>query len=234
MKERSLEQTSQDTLLEPFRKELSRCVKCGACRAVCPSFLAQREESLSARGRMALVSGVLEGRLSASGIYRDRLSTCMSCLACEAACPSGVPVTEIIQAAKEQALREAGAGIIDTIVAGFVKHPAAFRAAAWLAPAALHYTRGQGARDRWRKERSRSGIQGLKKQRSKGTIAFFPGCAVEYFQPDIEQATISILNAMGYDTIIPEGRLCCGRPLLSLGAVQAARGLAEQNNALLA
>lgn len=234
MKERSLEQTSQDILLEPFRKELSRCVKCGACRAVCPSFLAQREESLSARGRMALVSGVLEGRLSASGIYRDRLSTCMSCLACEAACPSGVPVTEIVQAAKEQALREAGAGIIDTIVAGFVKHPAAFRAAAWLAPAALHYTRGQGARDRGRKERSVSGVQSLKKQRSKGTIAFFPGCAVEYFQPDIEQATISILNAMGYDTIIPEGLMCCGRPLLSLGDVRGARGLAEQNNALLA
>src|SRR5574337_748855 len=138
-------QIKTDKLLEMHRKDISRCVKCGACKAVCPSFLAAREESLSARGRMALVSGVLDGRLSVSDLYRDRLSTCTGCLACEAACPSGVPVTEIIQTAKEHAVRESGSGVIDSIIAGVVKHPAAFRAAAWLAPAVLHVSRVRNA-----------------------------------------------------------------------------------------
>lgn len=218
------EQTSSNTLLEPFRREISRCVKCGACRAVCPSFFAGRDEALSARGRMALVSAVLDGRLLASDIYRGLLSTCMNCLACEAACPSGVPVAEIVQAAKAHAVRESGPGIIDTIIAGVVKHPTAFRAASRFAPAALHcsWTVKKGTR----KERS-------KKPGAKGMVAFFPGCAVEYLQPDIGQATIDVLNAFGYDAIIPEERMCCGRPLLSLGDVKAARELAERNSALL-
>src|SRR5512147_3348620 len=99
------------TSLEQYRREISLCVKCGACRAVCPAFLREREESRSARGRMALVKALLDGRLTASAVYRDRLASCTGCLACEASCPSGVPVTKIIQAAKEQAVAEAGRGL---------------------------------------------------------------------------------------------------------------------------
>ncbi len=133
-------------LLEKYRKEMSRCVKCGSCSAVCPSYLHERDESFSARGRMTLIKAVLDGRLSFSGIFKDRLATCTTCLACEASCPSNVPVTEIIQAAKEQAVAESGMGVINSVIATLVKQPALFRAAAWLAPVVLHYTRqGQAA-----------------------------------------------------------------------------------------
>src|SRR5512143_772512 len=100
--------TQASNLLEAHREHVSRCVRCGACRAVCPSFLREGGESQSARGRMALVKALIDGRLAVSEIYKDRLASCTGCLACEASCPSGVPVTEIIQAAKEQAVAESG------------------------------------------------------------------------------------------------------------------------------
>lgn len=224
------------SFLSQFREEINRCVKCGACRAVCPAFLREREESLSSRGRMALIRAVLDGKLRVSAIFKDRLATCTGCQACETACPNGVPVTKIIQVAKEQALQESGAGIISTAIAEVVKHPALFRTAAWLAPLLLHYTQGQqtdqgrrGNRSPGNKRIVQADVIRIKKQESKGTIAFFPGCAIEHFQPEIGKATISVLKKIGYDVIIPRDLKCCGRPLLSLGDRRSAAELAEHN-----
>ena len=237
MKQHSPSYPVPNSFLVQFREEISRCVKCGACHAVCPAFLRERVESLSPRGRMALVQAVLDGKLRVSAIFKDRLATCTGCLACESACPSGVPVTKIIQAAKEQALQESGAGIINTAIAEVVKHPALFRTAAWFAPLFLHYARGHYVRKGIPADRLPGETQVFhaaavrsKKKGLKGTVAFFPGCAVEHFQPEIGKATKSVLNKIGYDVIIPDDLKCCGRPLLSLGDSRSAAELAEHNS----
>lgn len=227
--------------LEERRDEIARCVKCGSCSAVCPAYQHERDESFSARGRMALIHAVLDGRLGISEIFKDRLATCTTCLACQEACPSNVPVMEIIQAAKERAVAESGRGIINSVLAGTLKHPGLIRAAAWLAPVVLHYSRqgsGSGVRgpdgagDQGQGTRVKG--QGLTVQQTatKGRVAFFPGCAVDYFQPDIEDATIGVLNAIGYQVVVPGDLKCCGRPLLSLGDRKAAEELAAQNAAV--
>lgn len=222
--------------LERYRKEIARCVRCGTCRAVCPSFLPDREESYSARGRMALIEAVLTGTLPVSGIFRDRLATCTGCLACEASCPSGVPVTEIIQAAKEEAVRESGTGIIDRIVSSSLANDAVMRSLAWLAPVVLHYAgqsvKGIGQRARGRGPGNRHEGRGTRDEKTKGRVAFFPGCAIMHFQQDIGRATVRVLNAIGYEVIVPEGLSCCGRPLLSLGDRKAAEECAARNNRL--
>ncbi|HLD36691.1 MAG TPA: (Fe-S)-binding protein [Planctomycetota bacterium] len=38
-----------------LQKELDRCAKCGQCRSVCPVFLALKDETLVARGRLAII-----------------------------------------------------------------------------------------------------------------------------------------------------------------------------------
>lgn len=180
---------------------------------------------------MALVKAVLDKRIPVSRIYRDRLATCTGCLACEAACPSGVPVTEIIQAAKGQAVLEAGTGLINAAISGVVKHPALFRAAAWLMPIVLHYSEGPGTGEQIVSSEFR--VQSSGTVHARGRVAFFPGCAIEHAQPDIGEATIHVLNALGYEVLVPEGLRCCGRPLLSLGDVRAAEELAAHNTAVL-
>lgn len=215
------------SLLDTYRQDISRCVKCGACGAVCPSFHWEREESHSARGRMALIQAVLDNRLSVSPLFKDRLATCVSCLACEASCASGVRVTEIIQAAKEAAIAETGPGIFQAVLAGVVKRPTVFRALARFATTALHYPKGQGARVK--------GHGGKKKGHgAKGRVAFFPGCATNYLQRDLGASVVSVLEKLGFDAFVPEGLKCCGRPVLSLGDRRSATELAARNAKALA
>jgi glycolate oxidase iron-sulfur subunit len=225
----------KDNLLDRCRKEISRCVKCGSCGAVCPTYLHERDESYSARGRVALIKAVLDGRLTISEIFKDRLATCATCLACEAACPSNVPVTEILQAAKEQAVAESGRGIISSVIAGAMKQPALIRAAAWLAPVVLHYARqgpGAGVQGAGGRKSSKFKVHSSAKNARRGRVVFFPGCAVDYIKPDIGSATIGVLNAIGFDVIVPDDLKCCGRPLLSLGDRPAAEELAAHNAAV--
>jgi glycolate oxidase iron-sulfur subunit len=185
---------------------------------------------------MALIQAVLNGRIAISGIYKERLATCTTCLACEAACPSNVPVTDIIQAAKEQAVADSGRGIVSSLIAGMVKRPALFRIAARFAPVALHHFR-KGPGSKVKGQRLRNAECGVRNEnkvahKAKGRVAFFPGCAIEHIQHDIGAATIRVLNTIGYDVIVPDGLKCCGRPLLSLGDRQAAQELAAHNAAI--
>jgi len=217
--------------LEKFRKDISRCVRCGACSTVCPSFLAARRESRSPRGRMALIESVLDGNLRVSDVYKDRLATCTGCMACESACASGVPFSAIIQAAKEQAVRETGPGIVASLVSAALKRPLLMRSLAWLAPVALHYS-GEAVQGK-RKTDTGSRGRGEAENKQKRRVAFFPGCAVQYFQPDIGDAVATVLEALGYEVIVPDGLKCCGRPYLSLGDRAAAENLAAKNADIL-
>jgi len=215
--------------LEAYRADIGRCVRCGVCRAVCPSFQPDREESLSPRGRIALMHAVLDKRLPLSKVFADRLTTCTSCLVCEASCPSNVPVTAIIQAAKEDALRASGRSLISRFVAAALTHDRAMRSLAWLAPVVL---RMEGKRVRSSPVRSRGPVEfgvwseGKKSAGSKGRIAFYPGCAIKHFQPDIGIAAVAVLERAGYEVVVLDDAACCGRPLLSLGDREAARAVA--------
>ena len=233
--------------LESRRDEMSRCVRCGACSALCPPFLEKREETFSARGRMALIKAVLDRRLSVSDIFKDRLATCTGCLACEVSCPSRVPVTEIIQAAKEQAVRESGLGIINAVLSGVLKSDRALRSFAWLAPVVLHYGRRPfnktgkahfppGPGNTFLHTVSKDILLHAKKRAgtTRGRVAFFSGCAANYVQQYIAHASVSALLRLGFDVVVPGDQKCCGRPLLSLGDRRSAEELASRNSAVLA
>jgi glycolate oxidase iron-sulfur subunit len=192
---------------------------------------------------MALIKAIRDGRLAVSDRYRSRLASCTGCLACEESCASGVPVSAILQAAKEQAAEEAGTGTVNAVIAGIIKHPAAFRLVARLAPMALHFSgraiKGRGSSLESGVQSSRFNVQRLrtaenKRRKAKGTIIFFPGCAITYFQPDIGTAMNTVLNALGYDMVVPSGLNCCGRPLLSLGDRKSAVELAAHNSRIFA
>jgi glycolate oxidase iron-sulfur subunit len=227
-------ETASHELLEQYRQEISRCVKCGSCGAVCPPAILERAESLSARGRMALIKAVLDKKLPVSAIFKDRLATCISCLACEASCPSNVPVTEIIEAAKQEAARESGLGLINRIVSSSLKSAMTIRSLAWLAPFVLHYSggslKGKGLGTRG----LRLGSGFVTNKKTLGRVALFPGCAINNFQQDIRQAAINVLGTIVHDVIVPKGLQCCGRPHLSFGDRKSAEELALKNSATLA
>jgi len=228
--------------LDAYRAEITRCVRCGSCSVVCPSFLADRRESRSPRGRMALIEAVLKNRLRISDVYQDRLATCTTCQACEEACASGVPVTRIIAAAREQAVAEAGAGLLSKAVGSALRNEGVMSSLAWLAPVVLHYSRtavmapvsGPDLIKNSGAERSSLRVkQDKKASASRMKVAFFPGCAVRHFQKDLGESVVRVLERFGFDVVIPEDLVCCGRPLLSLGDRTSSEELAAKNNEVL-
>lgn len=68
---------------------LRACVHCGFCTAACPTYRLLGDERDGPRGRIYLIKSMLEGE-PATERTRTRLDRCLSCRACESACPSGV------------------------------------------------------------------------------------------------------------------------------------------------
>jgi glycolate oxidase iron-sulfur subunit len=75
------------------------CVHCGFCLPACPTYQLWAEEMDSPRGRIYLVSQILDGaELSASAA--EHFDRCLGCMACMTACPSGVQYDQLIEAAR--------------------------------------------------------------------------------------------------------------------------------------
>jgi glycerol-3-phosphate dehydrogenase subunit C len=62
----------------------------------------------------------------------------------------------------------------------------------------------------------------------KRQVVFFHGCSTEYYEPFVGRAAIYVLEALGYEVIVPRQN-CCGLPLLSNGEFDAARKYHQQN-----
>ena len=82
------------------RSAVNDCVHCGFCLPACPTYQLWGEEMDSPRGRIHLVSQLLDGAplTEAAAGHFDR---CLGCMACMTACPSGVQYDQIIEAARD-------------------------------------------------------------------------------------------------------------------------------------
>jgi glycolate oxidase iron-sulfur subunit len=85
---------------ERVRSATKDCVHCGFCLPACPTYQLWGEEMDSPRGRIHLVTQLLDGAplTAATAGHFDR---CLGCMACMTACPSGVQYDQIIEAARE-------------------------------------------------------------------------------------------------------------------------------------
>jgi len=72
------------------------CVHCGFCIATCPTYVLLGNELDSPRGRIYLVKEMLETSAPPTPQVVKHLDRCLSCLACETHCPSGVSYRRII------------------------------------------------------------------------------------------------------------------------------------------
>ncbi len=64
-------------------------------------------------------------------------------------------------------------------------------------------------------------------------VVYYFGCFANYNNPEVGQATVKLLEALGYDVTLPQWR-CCGIPLYAKGEIAAARRMVEFNVARLA
>jgi glycolate oxidase iron-sulfur subunit len=75
------------------------CVHCGFCLPACPTYQLWGEEMDSPRGRIHLITQVLETG-TGTAATAEHLDRCLGCMACVTACPSGVQYNQLIEAAR--------------------------------------------------------------------------------------------------------------------------------------
>ena len=82
-------------LVRELEDQIVVCMRCGMCQAVCPLFAETGREADVARGKLALLDGLIQEMFKDAGGVQDRMMRCLLCGSCSANCPSGVKVLDI-------------------------------------------------------------------------------------------------------------------------------------------
>ncbi|PLY01895.1 MAG: (Fe-S)-binding protein [Desulfuromonas sp.] len=239
--------------LEEYSDEIRQCVKCGACRAHCPVFGAEKHEGMVARGKIALSQSLLDGDVEMKDKLLLDMSQCLLCGSCCDQCPNKVPTEEIVAAARREIASQKGLSTFGKGLSTVLKNQGLMKTLAKSASTfgnllfkKLPESSGLRLRlplpfvDRDRtlppiaaktfREQHPEFIEG---EPGKPTIAFFTGCGINYLYPEIGEAMLKALRFIGVSIVIPKDQGCCGLPAVSAGAGDTVEQLADQNLAAL-
>jgi glycolate oxidase iron-sulfur subunit len=225
---------------EPMAHAVQACVHCGFCLAACPTYHELGQEMDTPRGRIVLMKQVLEGSLSPAAA-QPHIDRCLGCLACEPACPSGVPYRDLIspyRAQVQQKLpRTRGEKVRRWLAAKTIPFPKRFRLAlrgakigrafGVLVPSALRPMLTLAPRE-VPPAVALPAVSPARGER-RGRVALLAGCAQQVLEPDINVATIDVLTRNGIEVIVPQTQGCCGGLAWHTGDLRAAQEFARRN-----
>ena len=236
-----------------FAKAVELCNGSGFCRkrtggTMCPSYMATLDEQDTTRARANLLRSVIDGTLPPEELAGDRMKEvfdlCVGCKACKTECPSQVDVasmkTEVLyQRGKAHgfSIRQRAAGHIRAQLALASRLPRLYNAAADTQLARrMAGLFGIDPRRPLPKVTSRTfsrRFPELPQGSGPAEIALFNDTWNEYQRPEIGEGAVRLFAAAGARVHLPEV-VCCGRPMLSEGLIDAARENARRNLDLLA
>ena len=240
-----------------FAAAVEMCNGVGACRklnmgAMCPSYMATREETHTTRGRANVLRAALSGKFPVDQLTSkatlDVLDLCLECKSCKAECPSNVDMAKIKYEFLHQYYKTNKVPRRSKMVADIHKTNAKM---APIAPIANAIT--QSAPMRWALEK----LVGFSSDRPappvvrrtfqkwfdarkapagthpRGQIVLFHDTFMNFNFPSIGIAATDLLEALGFEVIVLKDRKCCGRPMVSKGLLDKAGENARHNVDLL-
>jgi glycolate oxidase iron-sulfur subunit len=205
---------------------LRKCVHCGFCTATCPSYVVTGDERDSPRGRIWMIRDFLENPDADAATPLHHLDRCLTCLSCMSTCPSGVDYMHLVDIGRRQLTQRHKRGFAERLLRGALVR---ILSRAGLAHIAL--TLGWLARPLRRilpkplsaalaavpEKRPRLDPVGAKDQvfeadsaQSKARVVLLAGCAQRAINPEINAATIRLLNRLGVDVVVRKRARCCG------------------------
>ncbi|MBE0425190.1 MAG: (Fe-S)-binding protein [Nitrospirae bacterium] len=217
-----------------YLDELSKCVRCGSCKAFCPTYEEDSTESMSARGRLALLWALSSGQITSSHILNDRIFGCMLCGKCEGLCPLAVDIKEVIYHGRTLLKKKDNQRkYLRFFTKLFIKKPGlTFKLLSAIHPVLFPYLLKKGTLpfrielpERHLKDRP----QVFTVTKKRGRVAVFTGCVVNFLYPHLGEALINVLLRLGYEIVLPANEVCCGMPLRTLGLEEEAVNLAKRN-----
>ena len=226
-----------------FGRAIEMCNGVGACRktltgTMCPSFIGTREEEHSTRGRANALRSIISGALPHTELTSERLQEvldlCLGCKACKAECPSNVDMAKIkyeVLAHYHKAnglplhrrlFGEIGAlAPLGSMFSPFSNWAVNNSLSKWIAEKFIGVDRRRDmptfvrpTYEQWFRKRN-------SRRTSDKKVVLFSDTFMNYSEPSIGKAAVELLEACGFEVLLPEKR-CCGRPLISEGMLDRA------------
>ena len=184
------------------------CVHCGFCTATCPTYQLLGDELDSPRGRIYLIKQVLEGA-EPTRKTQQHLDRCLTCRNCESTCPSGVEYGHLI---------DIGRKLVDEKV----KRPALEKTLRWALKEGLpspvfgmamkmgQAVRGVLPASLRSKVPARQNAGHLPSRTHMRKVLMLAGCVQPSMSPNINSATMRVLDACGIQTVVAAKAGCCG------------------------
>jgi glycolate oxidase iron-sulfur subunit len=234
----------------PSPEIIDKCVHCGFCLATCPTYVLWHEEMDSPRGRILLMKIAGEGEAQITPQWVQHFDTCLGCMACTTACPSGVDYGKLIEATRAQIERHHPRSAFERmhrrLLFALFPHPERLRLLRW--PLLAYQKSGLQTLMR------QSGVLRLlpKKLRAMETlmpalgraetipeitpsvggrrlrVGLLLGCVQREFLPQVNAATARVLAAEGCEVVAPREQPCCGALMVHAGEEADALALARR------
>ncbi len=201
----------------------------------------------SPRGRIYLMKAGVDDRTSVTDAFVQHFDSCLGCMACETACPSGVryaPLIEETRAAIEHHHRRSLADrLFRSVLFHVLPHSTRLRVVSlpmglvrwarraprlmsWL-PEKVHnliaLAPHVNVSAMWRTLPERTAPAGVSRLR----VGLLTGCVQQVFFGHVNEATTRILAAEGCEVIAPRSQGCCGALALHAGRDEDARAFAR-------
>ena len=205
------------------------CVRCATCMAVCPVSRVTPEFP----GPKQAGPGAERFRSPSEPSVDKWIDLCIGCHLCDMVCSSGVNISELNLMAKAKYLDEKGrplrdwllthsylfgwlGSLLSSLVNLILRNPLI----KWMMEAILRIDR----RRRFPSYEFLTFRRWFKGHHSKGSkkVAYFYGCYINTNEVDVGKATVQVLEANGFEVILPPQR-CCGIPMLGNGDFRGAR-----------
>lgn len=229
--------------MKPVELSLDQCIKCNICTTACPVsavtdlFPGPKYEAPQG-GRFRMDSAESQPSPDFSVDY------CSGCRVCNMVCPTGVKIAEmnarvraiLVEQGKVPFLRRVRNNLVARAeLLGKVAQPVAplantilsWKPARKVAEVALgiHHQAPFPAISsktftHWFQRRD--GQNTTDPAAPPKRVVYFHGCSTQYYEPRVGKAAVGVLEANGFEVIIPPQN-CCGLPLLSNGEFAAAR-----------
>lgn len=228
----------------PFVPEPHDCMRCGICLSHCPTYQLNKDEQEGPRQRIRILNKLVLLKETVDEEAIMHLNNCLQCGACEAVCPSQMSYSELFDKAQHELNNDKNKSVYAKLALSLIAEKKKLK----LALPLIYFYQLGGIR--WLTQKL--GLLKLMKldvadqmlrppalkslndtysisTETKGRVALFTGCISEHFDRETLNASIKVLNALGYEVSIPKQQVCCGAIHYHNGAPEVAKTLMQQN-----
>ena len=206
-----------------------RCVQCGLCLPVCPTYGRDRLEAESPRGRIALMRAWALEAIEPSAIGDAHLDHCLGCRSCEAVCPAGVQYDELLVLGRSRQRERRHPHLRQRLIEVVAARPRL------LTHLFAIYRRIHGWLPRALRPLPRPPVPGTPTPRSSPSAtplesaALFVGCVANAYEVSTRDALGRLCTALQVDLMVPSAQTCCGSLHAHAGNRSQAERLAARN-----